>query len=158
MSTGGWISVAERLPDPGVCVLVATDEGYVLLAAREKVVRPVGRRGGPRWVDPNEGLGISSEVLNWQPLPAPPSPEAVLVEQAHAPIFLVEEWEAHEGSTVMQILLDEEEALDLWKKDERRRQSGMSPSHGTQVRRWVFSGDDYRFDETWPPASKRGLS
>lgn len=61
-----WISVAERLPEPGV-VILAGGSNFVTEA--------IFNGGGHWWILLDDG-SISARVTHWQPMPAPPGEAA----------------------------------------------------------------------------------
>ena len=56
----GWISVEDRLPEPGY---------YVLMCLRD-VFTTIGLHTGQEWVE--KGTGQTIPVTHWMPLPEPP--------------------------------------------------------------------------------------
>jgi len=71
----GWISIADRLPEPGEEVWIHDKEMGVT----------IGRYGRGRWYDvygDNDGLGDDGlyEVTHWMPLPRPDPPSDKIFE------------------------------------------------------------------------------
>ena len=62
---GGWISVEEDLPDYGITVLTATEEGFVSTGC---LVEERGAEFDCIW----RFAVTSSPITHWQPLPQPP--------------------------------------------------------------------------------------
>lgn len=73
LTTGGlavtetWISVDDRLPKEGVCVLVAGPSPTALGDCME-----VGALIGGAWIDTHERPIDIDGVTHWRPLPEPP--------------------------------------------------------------------------------------
>lgn len=64
-----------------------------------------------------------------------------------APLYIVTDWIAYEGSTVSAVLTDEADALAIVAfeaKAKRPRQSGRD------VACWRWTGERYEEDTTWP--------
>lgn len=61
----GWISVEEELPDYGITVLTATEEGFVSTGC---LVEERGTEFDCIW----RFAVTSSPITHWQPLPQPP--------------------------------------------------------------------------------------
>ena len=61
----GWISVEEDLPDYGITVLTATEEGFV---STDYLVEERGAEFDCIW----RFAVTSSPITHWQPLPQPP--------------------------------------------------------------------------------------
>lgn len=73
---GQWISVAERLPEKYIEVLVAFD-GQSLASTGQYTGHPKDKHG---WVYPAENFGTNDDgsdpiVTHWMPLPDAPSPK-----------------------------------------------------------------------------------
>ena len=66
MDANGWISVKDRLPEPGTRVLLATRSGEVVVVK----YNPVDARYP--WRSPDGQISWTGEGAHWQPLPPPP--------------------------------------------------------------------------------------